>query len=68
MALQTLIGHCYLCNKPLETADYCAIEVRCGGVGVHEECIKGRNRMLSREAFLRAMNRRVQNKQTWCIE
>ena len=68
MALQTLIGTCYLCNKALETTDYCAIEVHRGVVGVHNECIRGHNRMLSREAFLRATKHRVQNKQTWCTE
>jgi hypothetical protein len=63
MALQTLIGHCYLCNKPLD-ADYYAIEVRRVVVGVHEKCIGSHNRMLSREAFLRATNRRLQDKQS----
>jgi hypothetical protein len=69
------IANCYLCNKPLDITDlptpcfcgagYFAIEVRRGGVvGVHEQCIDGHNRMLSREAFLRVTNRRVQNRQT----
>jgi hypothetical protein len=58
--------NCYLCNKPLEDACYCAVKVRCTGktdlVGVHDECIKTHNRKLSREAFLRATKRRVQSK------
>jgi hypothetical protein len=57
-------GNCYLCNKPLETADFCAIEARHVVVGAHEECIEVHNRMLSREAFLRATKRRLQNQQT----
>ena len=57
---------CYLCDKPLEAADYCAVEVRHTGkvIGVHKECAKTHNRMLSREAFLRATNRRVHNKRS----
>jgi hypothetical protein len=54
--------NCYLCNKPLADADYCAVEVRDGRVGVHDECIKTHNRSLSREAFLRAAGRRIQSK------
>jgi hypothetical protein len=57
---------CYLCDRPLEAADYCAVEVRHSGkiIGVHKECAKDRNRMLSREAFLRATNRRLHNKRS----
>jgi hypothetical protein len=66
MAMISSTRNCYLCNKPLEDADHCAVEVRCTGkidmVGVHDECIKSHNRSLSREAFLRATNRRVQSK------
>jgi hypothetical protein len=67
--------NCYLCDKPLEAlatqvggAGYCAIEVGTGKtgyrntVGVHDKCLQTHNRMLSREAFLRATNRRIQSK------
>jgi hypothetical protein len=67
--IPSITRNCYLCNKPLDDADYCAIEVRhrddvpkTETVGVHDECIKTHNRNLSREAFLRATNRRVQSK------
>jgi hypothetical protein len=75
MAMNSSTRNCYLCNKPLADADYCAIQIhpklgdmisachqRIDIVGVHDECIKIRNRMLSRAAFLRAAGRRIQSK------
>jgi hypothetical protein len=62
MAMISSTRNCYLCNKPLDEEAYCTVDVRCGIVIVHDECIKAHNRMLSREAFLRATNRRIQSK------